>query len=907
MDSTIQALEEQLKSATTPTQQIDALNRLAWAIRHQAPQRALTLSQTAHKNAITNPFQNEPYQRGVADSLRNLASINYHLAEYGQALNEAFEALKHYQILAYQAELPNVLAIIGAIYWRLGNYSDAVIYLLDGLDIAKQLQDHTAQAEALNNLGIVYDVSGDYSEALNSYTQCLQLHKKKNNENGQAIVLSNLAMLYAKLKDYQRALNTAHESLQLAQKLNNNQLSVSILGTIGSIYVEIARYDEALNYFLQSLESARQLGAKFIEMDTLRNMGNLYLQQNQLNRAKTTLNQAVALAKIIEARQELAQCYQLLSQLYQKQNQFETALSYYQQYHALERFVFNEEANDKLKNFQLLYRIEQTKKEAEIYQLKNVKLRKEIEDREKIQLDLLEATEKAEQRANEMTALAEIGREISATLTLSHLLEKIANWAKQLLEAIEVAIYLKDDDTNIFRAIVSIGDYAEVVKATEFKRGEGLPGWVVEHNIAEFANQPTYNQEKEGFPKHNDTQKLLDLAHYPILIAPLSLNREVIGVIIAWRGINNSDLFELSDLMFLVGLSRQAAIAIQNARLFSEAQDAKEKAELANQAKNRFLATVSHELRTPLNGILGYAQILLIDSTINEKQRDGLNIIQQSGEHLLMLINDVLDIAKIETGKINLEQTDFNLATFLEDIVEVIQVRANIKGVEFRFIFDKLPYTVQGDEKRLRQVLINLLGNAVKFTDEGYVMLTVSSPPDQNIIRFAVEDTGIGIATEDLKTIFQPFQQIGHQGRMTHGTGLGLTICQNLIELMGGMLQVRSQKADPNRSDNGSLFWFDLPLKWDYQPVKDYSRHQNRKTEPDSITIYKPPPLEILYQLLEALKIGDVGELQAQSHKIKALDDAYIPFATRLYQLSKTFQLKDIRQLVEQHLPESNK
>ena len=229
-------------------------------------------------------------------------------------------------------------------------------------------------------------------------------------------------------------------------------------------------------------------------------------------------------------------------------------------------------------------------------------------------------------------------------------------------------------------------------------------------------------------------------------------------------------------------------------------------AESANRAKSDFLANMSHELRTPLNGILGYAQILLRDTTLGERQVAGLRVIQQSGEQLLTLINDVLDFAKIEAGKQELSLTDIPLAKFLRIIAEIIGVKAEQKGLAF--ICDSapdLPGGIRADEKRLRQALLNLLANAVKFTDQGQVTLRVRFFPPARL-RFEVQDTGIGIREDQLESIFQPFEQGGEAQRRLGGSGLGLAISQRFVRLMGGEITVES------RIGQGSSFRFELEL-----------------------------------------------------------------------------------------------
>lgn len=328
-------------------------------------------------------------------------------------------------------------------------------------------------------------------------------------------------------------------------------------------------------------------------------------------------------------------------------------------------------------------------------------------------------------------------------------------------------------------------------------------------------------------------------------------------------------------------------------------EDALVEAQRLAQLRSAFLSRMSHELRTPLNGILGYAQNMLADDTLEERHSDGLTIIQRSGDHLLSLINNILDHAKLEADKLEISIGNIRVAFLLVTVADIIRVRAEEKGLDFICEFaPELPAVIRGDEQRLRQVLLNLLSNGVKFTDQGWVSLGVSLPA-KGRMRFEVRDSGIGIAEEQREAIFEPFRQEGDASRRTGGTGLGLTISRQLVRMMGSDIAVESRLGE------GSTFSFEMGVEavGSATAKPDASTGKAAKgpagPAPQSLAV---PPKQELETLLGLAQRGNMRSIALHAAHLIELDERYRPFAAELRRMAKAYQSKAIVDFVERYL-----
>ena len=425
--------------------------------------------------------------------------------------------------------------------------------------------------------------------------------------------------------------------------------------------------------------------------------------------------------------------------------------------------------------------------------IENVRLFTELEAR----------TKQLSRSVGELKALGEVGQAVSSTLDLETVLSTIVTRATQLAGMDAGAIYEYDEEREEFflhTADRFSDELVEALRASPIRKGEGALGRLA------VTREPVQVRDiaDAGVYQSRVRKILLGLGHRSLLAVPLLREDRVMGGLTVNR--KTPGEFAPEVVALLQTFASQSALAIQNARLFREIKEKSRELETASRHKSEFLANMSHELRTPLNAIIGFSEVLSekLFGEINAKQEEYIADILQSGRHLLSLINDILDLSKIEAGRMELERTTFHLPNAIENALTLVRERAQRHGITLGRTIDDRLGIIDADERKVKQVLLNLLSNALKFTPEGG-RIDVRAAARDDGVEISVTDTGVGIAPEDQEAVFEEFRQVGTASKKVEGTGLGLAISRKFIELHGGRIWVESQVG------KGSTFAFTLP------------------------------------------------------------------------------------------------
>ena len=633
----------------------------------------------------------------------------------------------------------------------------------EALELSLTLQDHKREATSLYCIADANRVKGDNIKALDFHFQALKLFDQSDDKEGIAKSANSIGRIYRFLGNYPLALDYHHKALYIYYNLENEQGISSSLINVGVVYRNLGKPDLALENYMKALNKSRENNDLKNLTSALISIGNVYWYDNENNKALTFYEEALSIVQQDDFEGEHpGGILNNIGNVQRQLGNFSEALNYYNQSLNVSR-----EIGDKnliaitLKNIGISYK--ETGKLSQAIQFLN------------------EGKELAQQ-----IHLLRIQRETLDQLSQTYTL--LADYKKALEYYIE---YSKLND--------SLFDEETSNKISVLQ---------LQHELKEKEQQDTI-VEKDVELK---STKEKNLRNFIIFISLLAISL----IVILWNRYKLK--IKKNNELRLLNADLERRVEERTKRFREENEHrriAQEQAELANETKNRFLATISHEVRTPINAIIGFCD-LTIDSESDEDHKLNLKRVKDSSEHLLALIKDILDYSQIECGKMELKNESFNIHKIIESVVNAYYLDASSKEINLSYeLGGNIPKFMFGDPDAIRQVLYNLIGNAIKFTDKGDVEVAVIMEEpllekDQVKLHFSIKDSGIGISKLKQKLIFMDFTQIDTtESRKYGGVGLGLTICKYFVEQMGGKISVKSEKGQ------GSEFEFTLVFKVD--------------------------------------------------------------------------------------------
>ncbi|MCB2219896.1 MAG: tetratricopeptide repeat protein [Bacteroidetes bacterium] len=729
-----------------------------------------------------------------------LGISNYNLDKPYEALTFFETGLDISQKAAYQKGIGTLSNNIGLTYDYLGNYNLAAHYYYEALKSDQSVQNEEGVAAVYLNLGNIFYYMGNFDKALEYMTNSLNIYQKLEDQTGILNCYTNIGITYSKINVEASALDYLGKAFELSKELGNRDMEAANLNNIGEVYYHAGDYFKALDHYNRALEIEKTINDAWSEANTLRNIGSVYLQIEIPNEAKNHFERSMQIARKINAHQLLTDLYLDFSYLYESQGNYTRALEYYKEYVHVKDSVFNSKNLKQITEVEARYKIQNKSQDIQILKRENEMKSLQIKTQNyfliiSIAVSLLilsllvifyyrSRINRREKQIQQEKNL-EVTKQKKLLERAVHKLKESQRVYKSLIESIQDALVIVQN-----KKIVYANDH--VAKLLGYDTPEEIKQFsfedvISEHDLPKINENFDRRMAGEEVPE-NYTFHIIHKSGTPRLVnlnVKLTTYKGKPGVLATLK-----DITELKEY---------------EEKLISE----KERAQRATHSKSMFVAGISHEIRNHMHSIIGISEILG-DTKLDEEQKEFVDVIKLSGNNLLDIINEVLDLSKIESGQIDLEEKPINLKKIIHEVVSLNNLKAKEKALDLNTaIATDIPEEVMGDAMRISQILINFVTNAIKFTDQGSISIGVEHVKDVavedgiSLLKFKVTDTGIGISEDSQRKLFKPFSQT-HAAveRNVGGSGLGLAICKKLAELMGGEIGIESEVG------KGSTFWF---------------------------------------------------------------------------------------------------
>ncbi len=670
----------------------------------------------------------------------------------------AEKALKLSQENDFIKGIAKAYANIGLYYNYSNDYNKAIKYYLESFEIFTMLGDTTNMTHQCNNIGNLYIEMASYDTALIYHLQLKELLSDKNDSSALANTFNSMALIYNSKGDLNKSLEYLLESLTIWECMQDEFGMSKAFCNIGMVYRRIGDYERALGFLEKALEIGNRIDAQRLLIDNYIQIGIVYKETGEYEKAIKNYKKGLEIAERLNFKKKIAVCLNNIGIVYYDMGKNELALEHY---------------------------------------FKSLEIKQQLDDKHGIAvttnnialsyIDLLELN-KSSSPGKEIMYFGSYDHIIELLLEAAALAEEIGNY--QDLSNTYSSLILAYANNEQFEQAVIFQEKVLLLNDSIFTIEKNKD--LIEIQARFEADQK--QQQIEILNARNTAQELkmkrLDRERYFYLGGGISLMILVIGLI--------------SRMNFI----RRTKSELQSKTILIEAE--KKRAEENEKVKEQFLSKMSYEIRTPMNSVMGMADILINNKHYPEQDKY-LDAVKQSSENLLVIINDILDFSKLESGKLELERAEFVLEEEVNNVCEILQFKAEEKHLSLACELDQtLPKVLIGDKARLNQILINLVGNAIKFTDKGIIKITakpIEKVNNSTRVLFEVIDEGIGIPENKLEKIFESFTQAESDTSLHYGgTGLGLSISKHLIQLQNGSISVKSEVG------KGSTFIFELPF-----------------------------------------------------------------------------------------------
>ncbi len=760
---------------------------------------------------ILLPYYKNKKEEEIAQYYYLRGTNYYQWSHYKMADTYLQKALNIYEKLGIVAGQAKTLKEEARIWANYNDYPKTIGLLQRSAEKYQQLGDQEGLASIQTLMGTIMESWGRLQQAKNYYHEAYQSAIKRNNQFDQANNLLHIGDIEVLRENYRKAIGNYQKAKKISLQIHHNKLYSIALSNLGEAYYHLRQYDSALFYQRLSVPIKKQIDDRRRLAISMYDLSLIYYQQNKFKEAIAYADSALRYAENIKAKELEMKSLWILSEINKARHWYRTAYDYLKLYVKLNNEVFNEKNRKMVNQMEVRYQADQ--KERENQKLRHLdtenKLRLEKEKSRNTMLFILlgfvftttliigiflhyRRILKNKQHALELERTRKIKQQAIELKKLTNELMVSREKYKSIVENATIGIYKTTPDGKVIfvnKTLCNLLGYTE----KELKRLNLNKEKPHRQEFVALLEEQGIITGRQDIWTRADGKKIYVKESAWII-------RDTSGKVLNYEGL-------IEDITEQKKAEEQVEQANKRLKTINKElrnrnvayKKAKTEAEEANRAKTLFLANISHEIRTPLNSIIGYTKLLypLIEDEI---QKDYLNSIETSSQNLLLLINDILDLSKIQEGKMEINQEPYSFEEIINETKTFFFPLVNQKGITLKtHMDDELSGMFLIDKIRIRQILFNLVGNAVKFTDHGFVLLSmkveqIDRDQQHYQIKIDIQDSGKGIAKEEQKNIFKPFEQGGNQkSKPSGGTGLGLNIAKRLVEIMGGTIQLESE------------------------------------------------------------------------------------------------------------------